>query len=153
MLVYNGIVDGMVSGSVHTTAHTVRPALQIIKTKPGVSTVSSVFFMCLADRVLAYADCAIVPDPTVDQLADIAISSAETASKFGIEPRVAMLSYSTGTSGSGPDVDKVRQATDLVRQGAPELQVGGPMQYDAVVDPTTGTIKAPARPSPVELQC
>jgi len=146
MLVYNGIVDGMVSGSVHTTAHTVRPALQIIKTKPGVSTVSSVFLMCLADRVLTYGDCAIVRDPTVDQLADIAISSAQTASKFGIEPRVAMLSYSTGTSGSGPDVDKVRQATELVRKRAPELPVDGPMQYDAAVDPTTGASKAPGSP-------
>jgi len=146
MLVYNGIVDGMVSGSVHTTAHTVRPALQIIKTKPGVSTVSSIVLMCLADRVLAYGDCSIVRDPTVQQLADIAISSAQTASQFGIQPRVAMLSYSTGTSGSGPDVDKVAQATDLVRQRAPELLVDGPMQYDAAVDPTTGASKAPGSP-------
>ena len=146
MLVYNGIVDGMVSGSVHTTAHTVRPALQIIKTKPGVSTVSSIVLMCLADRVLAYGDCSIVRDPTVEQLADIAISSARTASGFGIEPRVAMLSYSTGTSGSGPDVEKVRQATELVRQRAPELLVDGPMQYDAAVDPTTGASKAPGSP-------
>jgi phosphate acetyltransferase len=146
MLVYNGIVDAMVSGSVHTTAHTVRPALQIIKTKPGVSTVSSIVLMCLADRVLAYGDCSIVRDPTVEQLADIAISSAQTAATFGIAPRVAMLSYSTGTSGSGPDVDKVAQATELVRQRAPDLPVDGPMQYDAAVDPTTGASKAPGSP-------
>ena len=118
MLVYNGIVDGMVSGAAHTTAHTVRPAFEIIKTKPDVSTVSSIFLMCLSDRVLAYGDCAIVPDPTSEQLADIAISSAHTAAQFGIEPRVAMLSYSTGTSGSGADVEKVRRATELVRETA-----------------------------------
>ena len=116
MLVHNDMVDGMVSGATHTTAHTVRPAFEIIKTLPGITTVSSIFLMCLADRVLAYGDCAIVPDPTSEQLADIAISSARTAAQFGIEPRVAMLSYSTGTSGTGADVDKVRAATDLVRQ-------------------------------------
>jgi phosphate acetyltransferase len=112
MMVHHGMADGMVSGAVNTTAHTIRPALEFIKTKPGVSTVSSVFLMCLADRVLAYGDCAVIPEPTVEQLADIAISSAETAQQFGIEPRVAMLSYSTGTSGSGADVEKVRAATE-----------------------------------------
>jgi phosphate acetyltransferase len=146
MLVYDGIVDGMVSGAAHTTAHTVRPAFEIIKTKPDVSTVSSVFLMCLADRVLAYGDCAIVPDPTSEQLADIAISSAQTAARFGIEPRVAMLSYSTGTSGSGADVEKVRKATELVRHREPDLLVDGPIQYDAAVDPSVGASKAPGSP-------
>jgi phosphate acetyltransferase len=146
MLVYNGVVDGMVSGAAHTTAHTVRPAFEIIKTKPDVSTVSSIFLMCLADRVLAYGDCAIVPDPTSEQLADIAISSAQTAARFGIEPRVAMLSYSTGTSGSGADVEKVRKATELVRQRQPDLLVDGPIQYDAAVDPSVGASKAPGSP-------
>ena len=134
MMVHDGLADGMVSGSVNTTAHTIRPALQLIKTRPGVSVVSSVFLMCLADRVLAYGDCAVNPDPTAEQLADIAISSAATAEQFGIEPRVAMLSYSTGSSGSGADVEKVRRATDLVRERAPELPVDGPIQYDAAVD-------------------
>ncbi|MDA4109959.1 phosphate acetyltransferase [Mycolicibacterium holsaticum] len=143
MLVYNDMVDGMVSGARHTTAHTVRPAFEIIKTAPGVSTVSSVFLMCLADRVLAYGDCAIVPDPTAEQLADIAISSASTAAKFGIEPRVAMLSYSTGTSGSGADVEKVRAATELVRERAPDLLVDGPVQYDAAVEPSVAATKMP----------
>ncbi|SBS75239.1 Phosphate acetyltransferase [uncultured Mycobacterium sp.] len=143
MLVHNGIVDGMVSGAAHTTAHTVRPAFEIIKTQPDVSTVSSIFLMCLADRVLAYGDCAIVPDPTAEQLADIAISSARTAAQFGIEPRVAMLSYSTGDSGSGSGVEKVRTATELVRTRAPELLVEGPIQYDAAVDPTVAAAKMP----------
>jgi phosphate acetyltransferase len=143
MLVHNDIVDGMVSGARHTTAHTVRPAFEFIKTKPGITTVSSVFLMCLADRVLAYGDCAIVPDPTSEQLADIAISSAGTAAQFEIDPRVAMLSYSTGTSGSGADVDKVRAATELVRQRQPDLLVDGPIQYDAAVDPTTAATKMP----------
>ncbi|MGA9375908.1 MAG: phosphate acetyltransferase [Mycobacterium sp.] len=143
MLVHNDMVDGMVSGARHTTAHTVRPAFEIIKTQPGVSTVSSIFLMCLQDRVLAYGDCAIVPDPTSEQLADIAISSARTAEQFGIDPRVAMLSYSTGSSGTGADVDKVRTATELVRQRAPELLVEGPIQYDAAVDPSTAKTKMP----------
>jgi phosphate acetyltransferase len=146
MLVYNGIVDGMVSGAAHTTAHTVRPAFEIIKTKPDVSTVSSVFLMCLADRVLAYGDCAIVPDPTSEQLADIAISSARTATQFGIDPRVAMLSYSTGTSGTGEDVEKVRRATELVRERQPDLLVDGPIQYDAAVEPSVAASKAPDSP-------
>ncbi len=143
MLVHNDIVDGMVSGARHTTAHTVRPSFEIIKTLPDVSTVSSIFLMCLADRVLAYGDCAIVPDPTAEQLADIAISSARTAASFGIDPRVAMLSYSTGTSGTGVDVDKVRAATDLVRQRQPDLLVDGPIQYDAAVEPSVAKTKMP----------
>ncbi|HEY7051537.1 MAG TPA: phosphate acetyltransferase [Mycobacterium sp.] len=146
MLVYNGIVDGMVSGATHTTAHTVRPAFEIIKTEPDVSTVSSVFLMCLSDRVLAYGDCAIVPDPTSEQLADIAISSARTAEQFGIEPRVAMLSYSTGTSGTGADVERVRRATELVRNRQPDLLVDGPIQYDAAVEPSVAKSKAPDSP-------
>jgi phosphate acetyltransferase len=147
MLVYNGMVDGMVSGAAHTTAHTVRPAFEIIRTVPGVSTVSSVFLMCLPDKVLAYGDCAIVPNPTPEQLADIAISSAATAARFGIEPRVAMLSYSTGESGTGADVDKVRAATKLVRERDPKLPVEGPIQYDAAVEPSVAATKM--RDSPV----
>ncbi|QIS23198.1 phosphate acetyltransferase [Nocardia terpenica] len=143
MMVHRGIADGMVSGAAHTTAHTIRPSLEIIKTQPGVSTVSSVFLMCLADRVLAYGDCAVVPDPTAEQLADIAISSARTGAQFGIEPRVAMLSYSTGESGSGADVDKVRTATKLVHERAPRLLVEGPIQYDAAIDATVASAKLP----------
>ncbi|MDT5213561.1 MAG: phosphate acetyltransferase [Mycobacterium sp.] len=143
MLVHNDMVDGMVSGARHTTAHTVRPAFEIIKTLPDVATVSSIFLMCLADQVLAYGDCAIVPDPTSEQLADIAISSARTAAQFGIEPRVAMLSYSTGTSGTGADVDKVRAATELVRERVPSLLVEGPIQYDAAVEPSVAATKMP----------
>jgi len=146
MMVRHGMADGMVSGAVNTTAHTIRPALEFIKTKPGVSTVSSVFLMCLADRVLAYGDCAVIPEPTVEQLADIAISSAETAQQFGIEPRVAMLSYSTGTSGSGADVEKVRAATELVAQRAPDLLLEGPIQYDAAIDPEVARTKLPNSP-------
>lgn len=146
MLVYNGIADGMVSGANHTTAHTVRPAFEIIRTRPDVSTVSSVFLMCLSDRVLAYGDCAIVPDPTADQLADIAISSARTAAQFGLDPRVAMLSYSTGESGSGTSVEKVKTATDLVHEREPGLLVAGPIQYDAAVDPTVAAAKMPDSP-------
>ncbi|GAB3236137.1 phosphate acetyltransferase [Mycolicibacterium hippocampi] len=143
MLVHNNMVDGMVSGARHTTAHTVRPSFEIIKTLPDVSTVSSIFLMCLADEVLAYGDCAIVPDPTAEQLADIAISSARTAAQFGIDPRVAMLSYSTGSSGTGADVDKVRKATELVRSREPELMVEGPIQYDAAVEPSVAATKMP----------
>jgi phosphate acetyltransferase len=146
MLVHNNIVDGMVSGAAHTTAHTVRPAFEIIKTQPGVSTVSSIFLMCLSDRVLAYGDCAIVPDPTSEELADIAISSARTAAQFGIDPRVAMLSYSTGESGSGAGVDKVRAATELVRKREPTLLVEGPIQYDAAVEPSVAASKMPDSP-------
>jgi len=143
MMVAIGLADGMVSGAVHTTAHTIRPAFEIIKTRPEVDVVSSVFLMALADRVLVYGDCAVVPDPTAEQLADIAISSAATASQFGIESRVAMLSYSTGESGSGADVDKVRRATALVRERAPELAVEGPIQYDAAADAAVARTKLP----------
>ena len=143
MMVHMGDADGMVSGAVHTTAHTIVPSFQIIKTKPGTSIVSSVFLMLLEDRVLVYGDCAVNPEPTAEQLADIAISSAETARQFGVEPRVAMLSFSTGTSGKGADVDKVRTATELVRQKAPELAVEGPIQYDAAIDPSVAATKAP----------
>ncbi|WP_460524984.1 phosphate acetyltransferase [Flindersiella endophytica] len=146
MLVHLGMADGMVSGSIHTTAHTIRPAFEVIKTAPGVSIVSSVFFMCLADRVLAYGDCAVNPDPTAEQLADIALSSALTAGQFGVEPRVAMLSYSTGESGFGQDVDKVREATRLVRERRPELAVDGPIQYDAAVEPSVARTKLPDSP-------
>jgi phosphate acetyltransferase len=143
MMVHLGLADGMVSGAAHTTAHTIRPSFEIIKTRPGVSVVSSVFLMCLPDRVLAYGDCAVNPDPTAEQLADIAASSAQTAAQFGVEPRVAMLSYSTGTSGSGADVDKVRTATELVRERHPELNVEGPIQYDAAVDASVAASKLP----------
>lgn len=143
MMVHLGLADGMVSGAAHTTAHTIRPAFEIIKTRPGVSVVSSVFLMALADRVLVYGDCAVIPDPTAPQLADIAVSSAATAREFGIDPRVAMLSYSTGESGSGEDVDKVREATALVRERAPELLVEGPIQYDAAADAAVAKAKMP----------
>ncbi|GAA3034420.1 phosphate acetyltransferase [Microbacterium dextranolyticum] len=143
MMVHLGLADGMVSGAAHTTAHTIRPAFEIIKTRPGVSVVSSVFLMALADRVLVYGDCAVIPDPSSAQLADIAISSAETAREFGIDPRVAMLSYSTGESGSGEDVDKVRAATAIVRERAPEMLVEGPIQYDAAADAAVAKAKMP----------
>lgn len=146
LMVHEGLADGMVSGAAHTTAHTIRPAFELIRTAPGVSVVSSVFLMALADRVLVYGDCAVVPDPTSDQLADIAISAAGTAVQFGIEPRVAMLSYSTGTSGSGAEVEKVRAATALVRERAPELPVEGPIQYDAAADPAVAAAKMPGSP-------
>lgn len=143
MLVQLGLADGMVSGAAHTTAHTIRPALEFVKTKPGVASVSSVFLMSLEDRVLVYGDCAIIPEPTVEQLADIAISSADTARQFNIEPHVAMLSYSTGTSGSGVEVEKVRLATELVRSRAPGLSIEGPIQYDAAVDAAVAAAKLP----------
>ena len=143
MMVQLGLADGMVSGAAHTTAHTIRPAFEIIKTVPGTSVVSSVFLMCLEDRVLVYGDCAVNPDPTAEQLADIAISSSATAAQFGVDPRVAMLSYSTGTSGTGADVDKVRQATDLVRERRADLSVEGPIQYDAAVDASVAKTKLP----------
>ncbi|SDV02387.1 phosphate acetyltransferase [Microlunatus sagamiharensis] len=143
LMVHLGLADGMVSGAVNTTAHTIRPALELVKTRPGVSTVSSVFLMCLADRVLVYGDCAVIPEPTTEQLADIAVSSAATARQFGIDPRVAMLSYSTGSSGSGADVDKVRAATALVAERAPDLALEGPIQYDAAVDPDVARTKLP----------
>ncbi|MFB0948171.1 MAG: phosphate acetyltransferase, partial [Spirosomataceae bacterium] len=143
MMVYKGHADGMVSGAIHTTQHTIRPALQFVKTKPGVSVVSSVFFMCLPDRVTVYGDCAINPNPTAPELAEIAISSAETSASFGIEPKIAMLSYSSGTSGAGADVDTVRQATAIVKEKRPDLKVEGPIQYDAAVDMKVGKSKMP----------
>ena len=143
MMVELGLADGMVSGAVHTTAHTIRPALEVIRTVPEVSVVSSVFFMCLRDQVLVYGDCAVNPDPTAAQLADIAIASARTAAAFGVEPRVAMLSYSTGTSGSGTDVEKVTEATARVRERAPDLLVEGPIQYDAAIDAAVARTKLP----------
>ncbi len=143
MMVELGLADGMVSGAAHTTAHTIKPALEFIKTVPGVSVVSSVFFMALEDRVLVYGDCAVVPDPTAEQLADIAVSAAATAVQFGIEPRVAMLSYSTGESGSGADVDKVRAATAIVRERMPALPLDGPIQYDAAADVAVAKAKLP----------
>jgi len=143
MMVHKGHADGMVSGAIHTTQHTIRPALQFVKTKPGIATVSSVFFMCLPDRVAVFGDCAVNPDPTAEQLAEIAISSAESSLRFGIEPRIAMLSYSSGTSGEGADVEKVRLATAIVKQKRPDLNVEGPIQYDAAVDPIVGKQKMP----------
>ncbi|WP_316782285.1 phosphate acetyltransferase [Streptomyces sasae] len=143
LMVQEGLADGMVSGSVHSTAATIRPAFEIIKTTPGSSIVSSVFFMCLADKVLVYGDCAVNPDPNAEQLADIAIQSAATAAQFGVEPRIAMLSYSTGTSGSGADVDKVREATELARSRRPDLMIEGPIQYDAAVEPSVAATKLP----------
>jgi phosphate acetyltransferase len=143
LMVHEGLADGMVSGAAHSTAATIRPAFEVIRTEEGASIVSSVFFMCLADRVLVYGDCAVNPDPDAEQLAAIAVSSAATAARFGVEPRVALLSYSTGTSGSGADVDKVRRATELVRARRPDLLVEGPIQYDAAVDPSVAATKLP----------
>ena len=143
MMVHLELADGMVSGAIHTTADTIRPAFEIIKTIEGTSVVSSVFLMALADRVLVYGDCAVIPNPTAEQLTDIAISSATTAAAFGIEPRVAMLSYSTGDSGSGSDVEKVREATRLVHERRPDIAVDGPIQYDAAVDAAVARTKLP----------
>ena len=143
MMVYKGDADGMVSGAAHSTAHTIRPAFQFIKTKPGFSVVSSVFFMALEDRVLVYGDCAVVPRPTAEELAEIAIASADTAQMFGIEPIVAMLSYSSGDSGSGEEVDRVRKATELAQKRRPDLLIEGPIQYDAAVDASVGQRKMP----------
>lgn len=143
MMVYKGHADGMVSGAMHTTQHTIRPALQFIKTKPGFSIVSSVFFMCLADGVVVYGDCAVNPHPNASQLAEIAISSADTAAAFGIDPRVALLSYSSGSSGEGAEVEKVREATRLAREQRPELKLEGPIQYDAAVDAHVAAQKMP----------
>ena len=143
MMVYLDLADAMVSGAAHTTGHTIRPALEFIRPRPGCSIVSSVFFMCLPHRVLVYGDCAIVPNPTPQQLADIAISAAGTASMFGVEPRVAMLSYSTGESGQGDDVERVREATQIAQQARPDLMIDGPLQYDAAVDASVGKRKKP----------
>lgn len=146
MMVHLGLAKAMVSGATHTTADTIRPSLEFIKTKPGVSIVSGSYFMCMRDRVLVFADCAVNPNPTAEQLADIAISSAQTAVDFGIEPRVAMLSYSTGTSGSGPDVDTVAEATRILAERRPDLPLAGPIQFDAAIDPTVGELKMPGNP-------
>jgi phosphate acetyltransferase len=147
MMIHRGHVDGMVSGAVHSTAATIRPAFEFVKTKPGCSLVSSVFFMCLTDRVLVYGDCAINPDPTAEQLAEIALNSARTAETFGVEPVVAMLSYSTGRSGKGEEVEKVREATRIARERAaaafPDLKIDGPLQYDAAADPSVARVKMP----------
>ncbi|MBF4463983.1 phosphate acetyltransferase [Flavobacterium sp. LC2016-12] len=143
MMVYKGHADGMVSGAAHTTQHTILPALQFIKTKPNSSVVSSVFFMCLEDRVSVFGDCAINPNPTAEQLAEIAISSADSSAAFGIEPKIAMLSYSSGTSGKGDEVEKVRTATEIVKQKRPDLKIEGPIQYDAAVDRAVGKSKMP----------
>jgi phosphate acetyltransferase len=143
MMVRQGLADGMVSGALHTTAHTIRPAFELIRTAPGTSIVSSVFLMCLADRVLVYGDCAVLPNPDAEQLAEIAISAAATATMFGIEPRIAMLSYSTGQSGSGEDVDRVREATAIARARRPDLLIEGPIQYDAAIDPEVARTKMP----------
>ena len=143
MMVHMGDADGMVSGAAHTTAHTIVPSFQIIKTAPGVSVVSSIFLMAMKDRVWAFGDCAVNPNPTPEQLADIAVTSARTAAQFGVTPRVAMLSYSTGTSGAGPDVDVVVEATRLAREKAPELAIEGPIQFDAAVDAAVASKKLP----------
>lgn len=143
MMIYKGHADGMVSGASHTTQHTLRPALQFIKTKPDVNIVSSVFFMCLEDRISVFGDCAINPNPNAEQLAEIAISSAATTTNFGIEPKVAMLSYSSGASGKGADVEKVREATEIVKRLAPNIKIEGPIQYDAAVDMRIGKSKLP----------
>ncbi len=143
MMVYKGHADGMVSGAVHSTLNTVRPSLEFVKTKPGSTIMSSVFFMCLEDRVLVYGDCAVNPRPTAEQLAEIAIESARTAGLFGITPLVAMLSYSSGTSGIGEEVERVRRATEIARKLAPQLPIEGPIQYDAAVDATVAKTKMP----------
>jgi phosphate acetyltransferase len=141
-----GVVDGLVSGAVHSTANTIRPALQIIKTKPNAKAVSSIFFMCLPEQVLVYGDCAVIPDPDAETLADIAVQSADSAAAFGIPPRVAMISYSTGESGSGADVEKVRAATKLAQAKRPEILLDGPLQYDAAFMPDVAKTKAPDSP-------
>ena len=143
MMVYKNHADGMVSGAINTTAHTIRPAFEFIKAKPGTAIVSSAFLMCMKDRVLVFGDCAVNPNPTPEQLAGIAISSAQTARVFGVEPKVAMLSYSTGTSGKGVDVDAVKEATAIAREQAPELALEGPLQYDAAIDMDVARTKLP----------
>ena len=143
MMVHCGDADGLVSGANHTTRHTISPALKVIKTKPGFSLVSSVFLMCLDHHVLVYGDCAVNPSPTSEELAEIALASADTAKMFGIEPKVAMLSYSSGSSGKGSEVEKVREATRIVRERRPELLVEGPIQYDAAKDPEVAAQKMP----------
>lgn len=146
MMVHKGLADGMVSGAAHTTAHTIKPSFQIIKTAPGTSVVSSIFLMVMQDRLWAFGDCAVNPNPTAEQLGEIAAVSARTAQQFGIDPKVAILSYSTGTSGSGPDVDRAVAAVEAARQADPELLVDGPLQFDAACDPGVGKKKAPDSP-------
>jgi phosphate acetyltransferase len=146
MMLALGEVDGLVSGATHSSANTVRPALQLIKTKPGVRSVSSIFFMCLPDQVVVYGDCAVVPEPDAEILSEIAIQSADSAKLFGISPRVAMISYSTGESGSGVQVDKVREATRLARELRPDLLIDGPLQYDAAAIAEVAERKAPGSP-------
>ena len=146
MMLYTRDVDGLVSGAVHSTANTIRPALQIIKTKPNVKVVSSIIFMCLPEQVLVYGDCAVIPDPDAETLADIALQSADSAAAFGIPPRVAMISYSTGDSGSGVDVEKVREATKLAQEMRPDIPIDGPLQYDAAFMPDVAKAKAPDSP-------
>jgi phosphate acetyltransferase len=143
MMVHLGVADGMVSGAIHTTQETIRPALQIIKTKPNIPIVSSLFFMSLDTKVLVYADCAVNQDPTASELATIAITSADTATKFGITPKIAMLSYSTGSSGKGEDVEKVAKATNIVKKQRPDLLIEGPIQYDAAIDKEVAKTKLP----------
>jgi len=143
LMILNGLADGMVSGAIHTTQHTIKPALQLIKTKPGVSVVSSVFFMCLSDRVSVMGDCAVNPNPNAEQLAEIAISSAISSEAFGIEAKIAMLSYSSGDSGKGEEVEKVRKATEIVKQKHPNFKIEGPIQYDAAVDMSVAKTKLP----------
>ncbi len=147
MMIHKGHADGLVSGAAHTTQATIRPAFEIIKTKPGISIVSSIFFMCMSDRVLVYGDCAVNPDPTASQLAEIAINSAQTAKTFGINPVVALLSYSTGESGKGENVEKVREAAKIAKKLSeehfPGLKIEGPIQYDAAIDPEVAEIKLP----------
>ena len=146
MMVHKGLADGMVSGAAHTTAHTIKPSFQIIKTAPGTSVVSSIFLMVMQGRLWAFGDCAVNPNPTAEQLGEIAAVSARTAQQFGIDPKVAILSYSTGTSGSGPDVDRAVAAVEAARQANPELVVDGPLQFDAACDPGVGKKKAPDSP-------
>jgi phosphate acetyltransferase len=146
MMVHLGQADGMVSGSVNTTANTIRPSLEFIKTKPGFSVVSGSFLMVLGDRVDVYADCAVNPNPTPEQLAEIAVATAQTARQFGVDPRVAILSYSTGDSGAGPDVETARKVTELARGLAPELPIEGPIQFDAAYDPVVARTKLPDSP-------
>ena len=146
MMVHKGLADGMVSGAAHTTAHTIKPSFQIIKTAPGASVVSSVFLMVMQDRLWAFGDCAVNPNPTAEQIGEIAAVSAQTAAQFGIDPKVAILSYSTGTSGSGPDVDRAVEATARAKELAPDVAIDGPLQFDAACDPGVGKKKAPDSP-------
>lgn len=146
MMVHKGLADGMVSGAAHTTAHTIKPSFQIIKTAPGASVVSSIFLMVMQDRLWAFGDCAVNPNPTAEQIGEIAAVSAKTAAQFGIDPKAAILSYSTGTSGSGPDVDRAVAAVEAAKQADPELVVDGPLQFDAACDPGVGKKKAPDSP-------